>query len=67
MQYQVTKRCVIDRQPRGLGDVVEVSAEEAKELMATGRIVPVDKPAATADRNAGAAPKKRGRPRKKVD
>lgn len=66
MQYEITKGCVIDRQPRALGDVVEVSDAEAKELMATGRIVPVDKPAATADRNAGAAPKKRGRPRKTV-
>lgn len=69
MPYLVLKSCVADGSRQNVGDTVELSADEAKALVAMGRVEyvePSSKPD-VADRSVGletskvAAPKKRTR------
>jgi len=39
MKYEVLKGCVIAGQGRKVGDIVELDAGQAKELLAIGRII----------------------------
>ena len=39
MRYEVLKGCVIAGQGRKVGDIVELDAGQAKELLAIGRII----------------------------
>jgi len=70
MQYQVLKSCVIHGSAKRQGTILELTDEEAKELMGIGRVAPYEPPKFE-NRSVGLedseeAPKKRGR-KKKID
>lgn len=72
MKYEVIRACMYKAEPYKPGDILELDDKDARELMAIGRIQPAaDKPA-TENRAVGLEgsaekPKRRGRPKKKVE
>ena len=68
MKYQVLRNCVIGGAPRKAKSVVEISDEEAKDLMGIGRIAPYDEPKVenrAVAHDSAEAPKKRTYKKKK--
>ena len=70
MKYEVVKGCRIKGQTCRPGDVIEIDAITAKDLMGIGRITPHDE-SQTANRAVGLEtseekPKKRGRSKKEA-
>ncbi len=69
MKYQVLRNCVIGGAPRKAQSVMEISDEEARDLMGIGRIAPYDEPKvenrAVALDDSAEAPKKRTYKKKK--
>ena len=68
MKYEITKNTRTSQGNATIGDVVELSADEARELMAYGRIKPYDE-SKMVDRSVGLEVSeekvvRRGRPRK---
>jgi len=53
MRYEVLKGCVIAGQGRKVGDIVELDAGQAKELMAIGRIISTGQEEVIVDRSVG--------------
>lgn len=53
MRYKVLKGCVIAGQGRKVGDIVELDAGQAKELMAIGRIISTGQEEVIVDRSVG--------------
>lgn len=53
MRYKVLKGCVIAGQGRKVGDIVELDAGQAKELMAIGRIISTGQEEIIVDRSVG--------------
>lgn len=68
MKYEITKNTRTSHGNATIGDVVELSADEARELMAYGRIKPYDE-SKMVDRSVGLEVSeekvvRRGRPKK---
>ena len=69
MPYLILKSCFADGQRRSAGDVIDLGVDEARELLAMGRVsaAPDEKPVKETNRSVGlqadaASPlKKRGR------
>lgn len=70
MKYVVLRNTVAGGRVRRQGSLVELSDSEARELMGMGRVAPHHEEK-TVDRSVGLTeetkPRRRGRPRKKVD
>ena len=69
MKYQVIRACIISGKRSNVGDVVELGDQQAKELMAIGRVTPHDE-TVIEDRSIGldneTKPKRRARTKKSM-
>jgi hypothetical protein len=70
MKYEITKNTMTTQGAQTVGSVVELSADEARQLMAIGRIKPYDE-SQIVDRSVGLAVSeekvvRRGRPKKTI-
>jgi len=65
MKYEVLKGCVINLKGRQKGEILEISDEDAKMLMALGRIGPANEEITVENRSIGldeeSKPRRRGR------
>ena len=65
MKYEVLKGCVINLKGRQKGEILEISDEDAKMLMALGRIAPANEQITAENRSIGldeeSKPRRRGR------